>query len=98
MKQSEISIVSNLELSVLGQWASSAATGSLRKGMKPLGRSTTVKLTAHQRESMVEGGVLTGSKGEAGSAVTTKYASSAHATNYQTTQLLLHVLETHCIS
>lgn len=47
---------------------------------------------------MVEGGVLTGSKGEAGSAVTTKYASSAHATNYRTTQLLLHVLETHCIS
>lgn len=50
--------------------------------MKPLGRSTIVKLTAHQRESMVEAGVLTGSKGEAGGAVTTKYASSAHASSY----------------
>ena len=47
---------------------------------------------------MVEAGVLTGSKGEAGGAVTTKYASSAHASSYWTTQLLLHVLETHCIS
>ena len=81
MKQSEISTVSNQELSVTGQWESSAATGSLGGDMKPLGRSTTVKLTALQRESMAEGGVSTRSKGEAGGAVTTKFASSAHATS-----------------
>ena len=81
MKPSGISAVNNQELSVTGQWASSAATGSLGGDMKPLGRSTTVKLTALQRKSMVEGGVSTGSKGEAGGAVTTKFAFSAHATS-----------------
>ena len=80
MKQLQASTVSNQQLFVPGQWASSAVTGSLGRATKPQNRNTTVKLTALQRKSMVEGGVSTVSKCKAG-VVTTKFASSAHATS-----------------
>ena len=77
-KQSQASTVSNQQLSVPGQWASSAVTGSLGRATKPQDRNTTVKLTALQGEFMVEASTINAVTAPSLLLMLTKFASSAH--------------------